>query len=56
MRQIGIEFVEEQFECSGCAGLGGAVEGDGDVMVAVGDPAGLVEEVAGDGPVFIGVA
>lgn len=53
--RVGVELVGEGLEGSGDAGGVGGPEGDGDGAGGVGDGAGLVEEVAGDGPVFVGV-
>src|SRR6266567_4362951 len=52
----GVDLLEEQGEGAGDAGRGGRVEGDGDHAGRAGDGAAEVEQVAGDGPVFVVVA
>ena len=55
VRGVGVEFLGELVECSGDAGLVAPVDGDGDGGADVGNGAGLVEKVAGDGADLVGV-
>ena len=55
MRGRVVEFVGEQVQGAGDAWGVGLVEGDGDALGCVVDVAAVVEQVAGDGAVFVGV-
>ena len=51
-----VDLLDEQAEGAGDPGRGRGVEGHGDHAGRAGDRAAEVEQVAGDGPVLVGIA